>query len=131
MKKNLFLILGAVLVACLLLFAAKQGMKNKVPNGMVRIYVGGKLYAQEQLSTPRDIPIIQPDGKKNILYLMEDGFYMKESTCLTQQCIKQGQVTLDNYYKRSMGVEILCAHHQVKVELVLTDRTPVPDLPDI
>lgn len=130
-KKNLILILGIFFIACSLLLASWAAMQNKAPNGLVRIYIGSDLYAQEELRDERDITISQEDGKVNILHLTENGFYMKESTCITQQCIEQGPVTLDNYYKRALGTRIICAHHQVQVELVLTDRTPVPDLPDI
>ena len=130
-KKNLLLIGGTMLIACMLLAVARMGMQNKAPNGLVRIYLKDQLYSQERLSSPRDITINQPDGKTNILHLMENGFYMKESTCSNQLCIEQGQVTVDNYYKRHMGTDIYCSPHGVRVELVLTDRTPVPDLPDI
>lgn len=129
--KNLILILGVSFIACILLIVARLGMQGKAPNGLVRIYVGNELYAQEELQDERDITISQPDGKTNILHLMENGFYMKESTCITQQCIEQGQVTVDNYYKRALGARVICAHNEVQVELVLTDRTAVPDLPDI
>jgi len=130
-RANIIPIISVLAAACVLIFIVFLGLKNKVPNGTVRIYVGGELYDQQQLGEERDILISQPDGKKNLLHLSKNGFYMKESNCITLQCIAQGQVTLDNYYKRALGTDILCAHHQVRVELVLTDRTPIPDMPDI
>lgn len=130
-KKNIIIILGVVVIACVLIIVSQTVMGQKSPNGLVRIYIGGDLYSQEELLLERDITISQPDGKTNILHLMENGFYMKESTCLTQQCIQQGQVTVDNYHMRALGTRVICAHNEVQVELVLTDRTPAPDLPDI
>lgn len=130
-KKNIFLILGVVIIACILIIVSQTTLLGKAPNGLVRIYISGQLHSQEELLMERDVTISQPDGKTNILHLMENGFYMKESTCITQQCIQQGQVTVDNYDKRALGTRIICAHNEVQVELVLTDRTPSPDLPDI
>lgn len=132
MKKiNLIPIIAVGIAAVALMAFALLTVKDKAPNGMVDIYVDGKLYAQEKLGSERDVVISQPDGKENILHISADGFHMKSSNCITQQCIAQGPVTLDNYYRRALGTEILCAHHQVRIELVLTDRTPDPDMPDI
>jgi len=130
-KKEILLLLGALLLA-LVLFSVSQMMNiGKEAAGLMRIYVDGELYREEKLGKEREIEITQETGEKNILHLTPDGFYMAYSTCHNQLCIQQGKVTLDNYYSRSLGTHVLCLPHRVDVELVLLDRTPVPDLPDI
>ena len=130
-KKELFLILGALILAFALFSVAKLMDTGKAAAGVVRIYVDGKLHQEEKLGLEREIEITQKTGEKNILHLTPDGFYMAYSTCHNQLCIGQGQVTLDNYFNRSLGTHVLCLPNRVDVELVLLDRTPVPDLPDI
>ena len=130
-KKEILLLLGALVLAAVLFSVSQLINVGKEAAGLVRIYVDGKLYQEEKLGLEREIEIIQETGEKNILHLTPDGFSMAYSTCHNQLCIQQGQVTLDNYYARSLGTHVLCLPHRVDVELVLLDRTPVPDLPDI
>ena len=132
MKKKDIWLIAVVLIAALALFSVSKFMDaGKTAPGLVRIYLDGELYKEEKLGEERDIEIIQENGEKNILHLTPDGFFMSYSTCHNQLCIQQGQVTLDNYFNRSLGTHVLCLPHLVDVELVLLDRTPVPDLPDI
>ena len=130
-KKEIILLLSALAVAVLLFSLSKFLDMGKAASGLVRIYVDGKFYQEEKLGADREIEIIQENGARNILHLSPDGFYMAFSTCHNQLCIQQGEVTLENYWNRSLGTHVLCLPHLVDVELVLLDRTPVPDLPDI
>ena len=90
----------------------------------------GRFYADEPLGRVRDVEIVQEDGKRNVIHLTENGFCMQYSTCDNQLCVQMGAVTVDNYYLRALQNRVLCLPNGVSLELVLTDRTPVPDLPD-
>lgn len=130
-KKDLILILAVVLAAFAALGSAAFFTAGKVPSGMVHIYVNNQLFAQEKLGQEKEIPIIQPDGRENILHLLPNGFYMARANCATEDCIHQGLVTTENYHQRPQLNRVVCAHNHVYVELVLTDQTPPPDMPDI
>ena len=130
-KKNLLIILGMALLAVMVLFLSRLLQSGKTPEGFVRIVVNNRLYAVEALGEERDIEVIQPNGNKNIVHLTRDGFSMAYSTCDNQLCVNEGPVTADNYARRVLGTHVLCLPNWVDVELVLTDRTPPPDMPDI
>lgn len=130
-KKELLFLLSALLLAILIFGVSRLMGAGKEASGLVRIYVNGEFHSQEKLGSEREIEITQENGHKNILCITQDGFYMAASTCTNQLCIQQGQVTLDNYYQRALGTHVLCLPNGVDVELVLLDRTPVPDMPDI
>ena len=130
---------GRNLILALVLLAAALGLilygvlsqKGQTPAGILRITVGGHFYADEPLGRERDVEIVQADGKRNVIHITENGFYMKQSTCDNQLCVHQGTVTVDNYYLRALQNQVLCLPNGVVLELVLVDRTPVPDLPDM
>ena len=136
-KQSLFS--GRNLAIMLILLAAALGMilfsllsqGDKTPAGILRITVNGQFYADEPLGRERDVEIVQADGKRNVIHLTENGFYMQYSTCDNQLCVQMGTVTVDNYYLRALQNRVLCLPNGVSLELVLTDRTPVPDLPDM
>lgn len=130
-KKDLLIILGALLLAGTLLLISRLTLSDQAPAGVVRIYVDGQLYSEESLGTERDIEIDQAGGQKNILRLTKDGFYMAYSTCHNQLCVQQGPVTADNYFTRALGGRVICLPNKVTAELVFTDRTPPPGAPDI
>lgn len=131
MKKNLFLLSAVLILAALFYLVFYCSFFGKKPNGLVRIYVGHQLFAQEALQDERDIEIRQESGQVNVLHLTSNGFYMKDANCLTHQCIDQGEVTTQNYPHRALGTKIICAHHNLWAELVLIEQTPPPEMPDI
>lgn len=130
-KKDGFILLVAVFLIALAFGAAYLMQNGKTPTGMVRIYVNGQIHTEAMLGQERDIEISQPDGKKNILHLTNNGFFMASSTCTNQLCIQQGEVTAENYYLRALGARVVCLPNEVQAELVLLDRTAPPDAPDI
>ena len=130
-KKDIWLLLGALLLAGILLLVSRLTISGRAAAGVVRIYVDGRLYREEALGAERDIQIEQEGGETNILRLTEDGFYMAYSTCHNQLCVQQGPVTADNYITRALGTRIICLPNKVSAELVLAGRTPPPDAPDI
>ena len=134
-----FLFSGRNLVILLILLAAALGLiafsllsqADKTPVGILRITVNGQFYADEPLGRERDVVIQQPDGRRNVVHITENGFYMKESTCKNQDCIGQGTVTAENYTRRALQTQVICLPNQVTLELALTDQTPDPNLPDM
>ncbi len=128
--KNLVILLVLLAAALGLIVYGLYSQQGKAPAGILRITVNGEFYADEPLGRERDVEIVQADGKRNVIHITEDGFCMKYSTCDNQLCVHEGMVTVDNYYLRVLQNRVLCLPNGVSLELVLTDRTPVPDLPD-
>lgn len=67
------------------------------------------------------ITLTRTDGNgkeiRNEIALFADGAYMKASTCENQDCVHQGQVTLENKANRALQNMILCLPNDVIIEL--------------
>jgi len=132
-KKDLLIVLGALIVAA----AALIGVTLTRGGGMdvtdVHIYVGGELYATAPLGEEREIVVEQEDGSVNIVALTAQGAYMKHSSCDNQLCVDQGEVTRNNWRFRALGRQIVCLPNRVLVELAPPQGQQLPqgDLPDV
>jgi hypothetical protein len=60
-----------------------------------------------------------PNGTEavNTIHLTPEGVYMEHSTCDGQDCVQQGEVTLDNRDARILGNMIICLPNQVTLQL--------------
>ena len=67
------------------------------------------------------ITIDQGDGKVNVIEITERGAVMHSASCKNQDCVHQGDVTLDNYNNRVLNNWIICLPNQVTIELVAED----------
>ena len=128
--RNLAIVIALLAAALGLILFGALTQQNKTSANLLRITVGGQFYRDEPLGRERDVVIEQPDGKRNVVHITENGFFMQFSTCENQNCVHQGAVTVDNYYLRALQNQVLCLPNGVILELVLVDRTPMPDLPD-
>ena len=128
--KSLAILLSTLTVSLALILIPLLSQGRKAPAGILRITVNGQFYADEPLGRERDVEILQQDGRRNVVHITENGFFMKDSTCKNHDCVQQGEVTTENYHRRALQNRVLCLPNGVSLELVLLDRTPVPDLPD-
>ena len=73
------------------------------------------------LSTGEDMTVSVTDEAdeniKNVLHITQNGFYMESSTCDNQDCVDQGEVTLENMSERVLMNMVICLPHQLSVEL--------------
>lgn len=118
LKKKDFILIGIVLIAVLALFLLTWLPKVTPSKGEVVIYIGSEVYKRVPLGQPQTVVVDQGDGKVNELNIAADGAVMHSATCHNQDCIKQGEVTLENYKTRVLGSWIICLPNQVSVELV-------------
>ncbi len=92
------------------------------PRGYVLIAAGNeaKWFALPE-EEPMNLTVNQTDADgnvySNVICLTPEGVYMAASTCENQDCVQQGEVTLDNRELRVLGSWIICLPHQVSVEL--------------
>lgn len=57
------------------------------------------------------------DGCYNIIHVTENSVSMYESNCDNQDCVEQGEVTLENMETRILGNMIICLPNQVSLQL--------------
>ena len=130
MKKKTWLILliCIALIALVGVLALVIGGPNRqapeemdVAKGYVYIAAGDQ---EKWFVLPEEESIItltRTDGNgkeiRNEIALFADGAYMKFSTCDNQDCVHQGQVTLENKASRALQNMILCLPNDVIIEL--------------
>lgn len=67
--------------------------------------------------------INQPDtGAQNLVHVTPTSVTMHASTCENQDCVGQGEVTLDNRDTRVLGNMIICLPNQVTLALYTPDE---------
>lgn len=59
---------------------------------------------------------------QNVLRVTPNGFLMESSTCDNQDCVDQGEVTLENMDERVLMNMVICLPHQLSVELYSTEQ---------
>ena len=87
--------------------------------GYVVITVGNRQYG-DPIPMDRDkvITIRQSDGKENKVHITPEKVYMEHSTCENQDCVGQGEITLDNYRTRILSTYVICLPNAVTIEMV-------------
>ena len=96
------------------------------PLGYIRAQANGESKWIPLPTTDEDlyITITRQDDPSvsNTLRLMKNGFVMDSSTCDNQDCVMQGEVTLENKADRVLMHMVLCLPHNVSVELYSTEE---------
>ena len=96
------------------------------PLGYIRAQANGESKWIPLPTTDEDLYITitrQDDpGVSNTLRMMKNGFVMDSSTCENQDCVMQGEVTLENKADRVLMHMVLCLPHNVSVELYSTEE---------
>ena len=60
------------------------------------------------------------DGSEyvNVIHVTPTGFWMEESNCEGQDCVGEGEVTLENRQERILGNMVICLPHQLMLSLI-------------
>ena len=87
--------------------------------GYVVITVGNRQYG-DPIPMDRDkvITVHQSDGKENKVHITPEKVYMEHSTCENQDCVGQGEITLENYKTRILSTFVICLPNAVTIEMV-------------
>jgi len=84
----------------------------------LRVQVGDQVWEPIALTDGGEYAIDQPDGKQNVVHTTANGAVMHFSTCDNQNCVQQGEVTLDNRESRVLGSMIICLPNMVILEVL-------------
>jgi len=123
MKRRDLIILAVVLVASLALYLLRpQAVTDQDATVYLRITVDGQTQELVALTEEREIRIEQENGDYNIVQIFPGGFRMAESNCTNQDCIHQGDVTVDNIGSRALANEIICLPHKLVLSLVTQEE---------
>ena len=75
-------------------------------------------YSPIPLTEDNSFRITQQDGSENVIHIGENSFYMESSNCENQNCVEQGEVTLENREKRLLFNMVICLPHNLSLELL-------------
>ena len=112
------LVIAVLLAAALLAWAGVSILKTRAERAdCVRVYVGGKPFAEARLDEARTIVVEQENGCRNEIEIADGRVRMKASTCQNPLCVEQGWMEPGKVSKRSMGAHIVCLPNAVDVQL--------------
>ncbi len=77
----------------------------------------------------RLLPAGEAAEDENIILLTPEGVRMFSANCTNQDCMLQGEVTLENREERVLWNMIICLPHQVMLELFSREEIPSLGLP--
>lgn len=120
-NRDFQLIILLLILAVSGLFIGRLTGIGQAPVSQAVIYVKDVEYQRVSLEDPQ-LVVIEQDGKHNKVQVTKDGFFMYEATCENQDCLLQGEVTLENLTRRPLGAWVICLPNQVSVELVRGDK---------
>ena len=82
------------------------------------VTVGDVVFLPYPLLSETDLPITQAQGQTNTVHITPDGFSMISASCDNQECVHQGEVTLENRGVRLLGNQVICLPNQVTLALL-------------
>lgn len=95
------------------LYPLQPGAKRFSAAAYLLINVNNHIFEPMPLTGDRVVTITQEDGKQNVAAVSADTVHMSISTCPGQECIHQGQVSLENRDQRVLYNQIICLPNTV------------------
>lgn len=97
-----------------------NAMPVEVPSttSWLSIRADGFTYAPVPLTTSGAYTFTHPDGSYNTLNVTPASIRMDSADCSTQDCVNQGEASLDVLEFRPLGGQIICLPHKLIVELI-------------
>ena len=122
MKKRDVLIVGIVLLVAVAGMLAVKYLTPNTATNYAKIYVGSYVYKEIPLNENQVIEINQGRDIVNHVEVKDGAIFMADSSCPDQQCVYQGEISMENYEQRALRNWVVCLPNQVTVELVLEDE---------
>ncbi len=116
-KRDLLIVLMVLGIALIGIGVNKLMVQNNSSTSYVVISVNSEEYKRVSLDEPQTV-VIDQGHKHNEVKITNNGVVMAASNCENQDCVKQGEATLDNIDNRVLGGWIVCLPNEVSIELV-------------
>ena len=123
-------------IACAVIALGYFTNRHRTALRSLTVYVDGREYLSSPLKPGETIVISQENGAENVIRMTADGFFMESASCPNQDCVKQGEVTVENWRGRKLLEQVICLPNRVSVSLNLTESADAQavndyDLPDV
>lgn len=103
--------------------AAKEYLAENPAESYLLVSTGQGVYSPIPLNEENSFKITQPDGSENTVHIGKNSFYMEYSNCDNQNCVDEGEVTLENMNTRVLMNMVICLPHQLTLEMLTPDQT--------
>lgn len=81
------------------------------------------VHAPVPLNEENELRLAQADGSENVIHIGKNCFYMASSNCENQNCVQQGEVTLENRDTRILFNMVICLPHNLSLQLLSRAET--------
>lgn len=98
--------------------AAKAYLKEFPAESYLLVTTNNNTYSPIPLNEENAFRLTQADGSENVVHIGKNSFYMESSNCDNQNCVDEGEVTLDNRDSRILFNMVICLPHQLSLELL-------------
>ena len=86
------------------------------------VKTAGGVYLPIPLNSDNAFTVKQSDGSENTVHIGKNSFYMESSNCENQNCVEQGEVTLENRDTRILLNTVVCLPHRLSLELLSAEE---------
>jgi len=103
--------------------AADAYLERNPAESYVVVSTSSAMYLPVPLVEGNSFKLNFSDTEYNLVHVGDNSVYMEESTCDNQNCVGQGEITLENRNDRILYNMILCLPHDLSLELLDVDET--------
>ena len=103
--------------------AAEAYLKEYPAESYLMVTTNGGISSPIPLNEENSFRVRQADGSENVVHIGKNSFYMESSNCDNQNCVGEGEVTLENRDSRILYNMVICLPHQLSLELLTPEET--------
>ena len=103
--------------------AARAYLEEYPAEAYLLVTTNNGVYSPIPLNGENAFRIKQADGSENVVHIGKNSFYMESSNCDNQNCVGEGEVTLENRKSRILFNMVICLPHQLSLELLTPTET--------
>lgn len=102
--------------------AVQTYISENYADSYLLLKTANNVYAPIPLNEENSFKITLRNGDYNTVHIGENSFYMEDSNCENQDCVKEGTVTLENMHTRVLYNMIICLPHQLSLEMITREE---------
>jgi hypothetical protein len=118
MKLGDKLIILLILLSVIGFIAIQLFDSSQESQRIIEVWFDGELLSTHNLQEQYREILFERNGMRNLIIIEDNGTFIKEANCPTQQCVHQGMVTKNNQ-------SIVCLPHKLIVKVVIQESDEV------
>ncbi|MBP5167960.1 MAG: NusG domain II-containing protein [Oscillospiraceae bacterium] len=103
--------------------AARAYLEEYPAEAYLLVTTNNGVYSPIPLNGENAFRVKQGDGSENVVHIGKNSFYMESSNCDNQNCVGEGEVTLENRDSRILFNMVICLPHRLSLELLTPAET--------